>query len=629
MALASGGQASVQEKTWPIRIWLMNTANDLCLEHTMTGANSRPVPCCADWSGLGNSGHFVQFYENDAFLAKSVASFVGSGLTDGGSAIVIATENHRSLIEAELGRDGIDLFAAREANRYHSLDAAETLEQFMIEGAPDKRLFQQVIGGLVNRVTASGMPLRAFGEMVALLWADGNGAAAIQLEELWNDLAKTSTFSLFCAYPMRGFSEEADGQMFAHICQEHSRVFPTESYPLERDTDHRLRAIARLQQRANSLETEIANRIEAEQKLVASQRELSDFLENALDGIHRVGPDGTILWANRAELELLGFSATEYLGHNIAEFHVDQAVIEGILSRLKRGERLRDQEACLRCKDGSIRHVSINSTAYREGDRFLHTQCITRDITDRKLAAQVLEHTVAERTVQLQELVGELEAFSYGISHDLRAPLRAMRGYARSLIDDYAKHLDADAVERLNRIERASTRLDLLVRDVLAYSTISRRKIDLKPVALKPLIEDVLHQDPEFQKNRRFISIDGVSHTVLGHEAYLMQCFSNLIGNALKFVARGEPPNVRITSERIDDRIRVTVSDNGIGIQPEHHDRIFKMFGRVYSEKDYAGTGIGLVIARKAVLRMGGEIGFISPAGQGTEFKFSLAGIPK
>ncbi len=589
--------------------------------------NDAPLAPCADWNGLGASEHFVQFYERDDFLAKSVAGFIGSGLNNGDSAIVIATADHRQSIEVNLALEGVDVSAAKSASRYIPLDAAETLAKFMVDGSPDERLFQQVIGGLVERTLATGAPLRAFGEMVALLWAKGNSSVAIRLEEMWNGLAKGHTFSLFCAYPMRGFSGHENGVPFAHICKEHSRVFPAESYGLETDSDRRLRTIASLQQRANSLEAEIAERNEAESKLAESRRELSDFLENALDGVHRVAPDGTVLWANRAELELLGYSAHEYVGHSIAEFHADQDVIADVLDRLKKGEKLRDYEARMKCKDGTIRYVSINSTVYRQGDKFVHTQCISRDITERKFASQLLEQKVAERTAQLEEMVAELEAFSYSISHDMRSPLRGMQGYARSLLDDYCDKLDAEAIERLERIERASTRLDQLVRDVLAYTKISQGKIQLAPVDLKRLIADILHQDPAFQEARSSISIKEVSHTVLGHEAYLAQCLSNLIANALKFVAPGESPRVRIRTERIDGNVRVTVSDSGIGIDPEQRDRIFEMFGRVYSEKEYPGTGIGLAIAKKAVSKMGGQIGFACPAGQGTDFWFTLCGV--
>lgn len=140
---------------------------------------------------------------------------------------------------------------------------------------------------------------------------------------------------------------------------------------------------------------DITERKRAERELANREKELRDFFENATTALHWVGLDGTILWANNAELNLLGYTCDEYIGHNIREFHVDESVIADILSRLKRNENLRDYEARLRCKDGSMRHVSISSNVYWENDRFVHTRCFTRDITEEKRTAELQERLAA------------------------------------------------------------------------------------------------------------------------------------------------------------------------------------------------------------------------------------------
>jgi PAS domain S-box-containing protein len=124
-------------------------------------------------------------------------------------------------------------------------------------------------------------------------------------------------------------------------------------------------------------------------------RDLSDFVENAAVALHWVGEDGTILWANREELQLLGYAREEYVGRSIIEFHVDEEVISDILCRLKNNDELIGVEARLRCKDGTIRYVSINSSVYREGERFVHTRCVTLDLTDQKRATEAQERLSA------------------------------------------------------------------------------------------------------------------------------------------------------------------------------------------------------------------------------------------
>jgi PAS domain S-box-containing protein len=379
-----------------------------------------------------------------------------------------------------------------------------------------------------------------------------------------------------------------------------------------------------LQQKAASLEAEIARRKKTEQTLARRERELSDFLQSASEGIHQVGMDGKILWANNAELAMLGYRAEEYIGQDIRLFHADEEVIADILQKLSRGEKLHEYEARVKHKDGSVRYVSINSNVYWDGERFVYTRCFTRDITERKQAAEILENTVAERTAQLQETVAELEAFSYSISHDMRSPLRAMHGFATALLEDHTKSLTPEGVDYLRRIERGAIRLDMLVRDVLAYSKVAKGAIELHPVTLRPLLEDILLQNPALNNSRDRIDIERLEHTVRGHDAYLTQCLTNLIENALKFVPPGAEPRVEVWSERLIGKVRVSVRDNGVGISPEHHDRIFQIFGRVYSEKRYPGTGIGLAIVKKAVARMGGEVGFDSEPGKGSIFWLTL-----
>jgi len=277
-------------------------------------------------------------------------------------------------------------------------------------------------------------------------------------------------------------------------------------------------------------------------------------------------------------------------------------------------------------EDHVERWIEARGRVAFEGGKAVHLSGTTIDITQRKAFQAELERQVQERTVRLAETVGELEAFSYSISHDMRAPLRAMEGYAKALVMDYQDRLDPQGRHWLDRINRSAHRLDSLIKDVLAYSKVAKEEIELSPVDLAGLIEDIIATNPEFQPVQARIVVEKPLHRVLGHEAYLTQCVTNLLSNAIKFGRDGVAPVILIRSERLDGKVRLWFEDNGIGIDPAHHARIFQIFGQVYPEETYGGTGIGLAIVRKAVQRMNGEVGVESQLNKGSHFWLILDG---
>ncbi|MEA2205325.1 MAG: hypothetical protein QOE77_2101 [Blastocatellia bacterium] len=224
----------------------------------------------SDWSQTSGLEHFVQFYETDAFLLNSVSGFLGTGLSYGDAAIMVGTQAHRDGLSTLLGQHGLDLDGLRTSGQLIVLDAAETLSQFMVNGAPDPVLFREVVGSLVERAAVGRKQVRIFGEMVALLWTEGNSQAAIDLENLWNELQKTHPFILFCGYSLNGLGGESHAQPLMDVCGTHSRVIPGESYTSLKTADDRLRAIIQLQQKSRSLEGEIAERRAVEERLRVS-----------------------------------------------------------------------------------------------------------------------------------------------------------------------------------------------------------------------------------------------------------------------------------------------------------------------------------------------------------------------
>lgn len=232
--------------------------------------------------------------------------------------------------------------------------------------------------------------------------------------------------------------------------------------------------------------------------------------------------------------------------------------------------------------------------------------------------ARQLDAIVQQRTARLQETVGDLEAFSYSVAHDLRAPLRAMQGYAEELLKEPG--LSAQGLIFLQRIVRAAARLDRLTREVLAYSQLARGGVKLERVDVDKLALAIVEQYPGICGHKINIDIASPLMPVLAQESLLTQVLSNLLVNACKFVAPGVSPRIVVRTEALGEFVRLWVEDNGIGIDAEHHDRLFKIFGRIHPDQKYEGTGIGLAIVKKAVERMDGTVGFVSEPGKGTRF---------
>ncbi len=246
------------------------------------------------------------------------------------------------------------------------------------------------------------------------------------------------------------------------------------------------------------------------------------------------------------------------------------------------------------------------------------------EIDDQKRAEEKLEATVAERTAKLQETIAELESYSYSISHDMRAPLRAMQSFAQILEEECRGQIGTQGREYIRRIVTAADRMDRLIQDVLVYSRVARTDITLENVDLAALLNGILEGYPQFQSPKAEITVAFPLPPVRGNVAALTQCLSNLIGNAVKFVPPGVVPHVKISAVTRDNRVRLSIQDNGIGIDPKMHEKIFGVFNRL--SRDYEGTGIGLAVVRRAAERMGGAILVESELGKGSTFHLELNG---
>ncbi len=243
--------------------------------------------------------------------------------------------------------------------------------------------------------------------------------------------------------------------------------------------------------------------------------------------------------------------------------------------------------------------------------------------TERQLA-----RAVEERTARLHEIVHDLELFSYSMAHDLRAPLRAIQGLAKVVLEDYSSCLPEEGQAHLNRLAAAANRMDQLILDVLHYSRLVQGELPFEKVDLQQLIEATVATFPNLHAAREHIRIEAPIPPVLANPGALTQVVSNLLSNAIKFVAPGHSPSVRIWAEPDGAYVRLNVEDNGIGIPLKAQHKIFGLFQRLHSADAYDGTGIGLAIVKKAAERMGGQVGLESQPGKGSRFWVALKRPP-
>ena len=368
---------------------------------------------------------------------------------------------------------------------------------------------------------------------------------------------------------------------------------------------------------------------QAERGLRRSEVRYRRLFEASRDGVLILDSETRkIIDANPFLMNLLGYSHAELLGKELWEIGLvkDREASRAAFEQLRRQGDIHYEDLPLQTKAGERREVELIGHHYREDDLNL-ILCNIHDITQRKrdeAALREAQQQLQQHAARLQEMVAELEQYSYSITHDMRAPLRTMSMFSQLLLADYGPKLDETGRENLQRIHTAARRLDGLIQDVLAYSRLSRSEMTLEPVNLRQLVNEVIQHYPNLQAAQASFEIQDPLLPVLAHRTALMQCLSNLLGNAVKFVAPEATSHVKISSEPREGQVRVWIADNGIGIEPHFKERIWGIFQRGHTDKAYEGTGIGLSIVKKAIERMGGKVGVETEPGKGSRFWFQL-----
>lgn len=390
-----------------------------------------------------------------------------------------------------------------------------------------------------------------------------------------------------------------------------------------------------------SVENMLEENRRAEAKLRKSEQIFRVFADNIEAIIWIASPDSQQHFYISPAYEKIWNCTCDSLRHQpqswIDAVHVeDKPIVIAKLEQQKQGQQT-NVEFRIRRPDGSIRWIwDRGFPIHDEQGQISYYAGIAEDITERKqLQAEIrdlnetLELRVMERTSQLQTANNELEAFTYTVSHDLRAPLRIIQGFAEALLEDCGEQLDELAHEYIHRIIQSAQRSENLIQDLLAYSRLSRADLYLYPVNLYSVIFEVQNLlESEITAKQAQITIQSPLPKILAHRQTLAQVITNLLTNAIKFVSDGTQPQILIyAEEKSQGWVRLWVKDNGIGIKPEHFSRIFNVFERLHGIERYAGTGIGLAIVRKGVKRMGGNLGVESFLGQGSNFWIELHSV--
>jgi PAS domain S-box-containing protein len=416
------------------------------------------------------------------------------------------------------------------------------------------------------------------------------------------------------------------------VRKDSARVAVNSQWVLHRNQQHQPSAIL-----------EVNHDITARKQSKLANASLAAIVENSPDAIIGEDLEGNIISWNPGAETMFGYTAAEALGHHISILATPEHpedVFE-IIERVKRGEVVKRAGAERIRKDGSHIFVSLAVCPIRDPNRrIIGVAKISHDITEirnaqhalqlsQSMLAQAnenLERIVRERTVRLQEALSDVEHFSHTITHDLRGPLRTLQGFGSLLLEEGEKLAPAETREHVERIIGAARKMDSLITDALNYSRAVRQELPLVPVDPAAVILSTIATYPHLQNHRASIQIEGPLPPVLANQTGLVQCFANLLGNAVKFVRPGVFPRIRIWAEQVQQRVRIWIEDNGIGIAKNFQPKLFIIFQR--ASHDFEGTGIGLALVKKVLERMGGSTGVESELGQGSRFWIELRGAP-
>jgi PAS domain S-box-containing protein len=386
---------------------------------------------------------------------------------------------------------------------------------------------------------------------------------------------------------------------------------------------------------ASKVARDITNKRRVSKALIASELRYRRLFESAKDGILILDAEtGMVVDVNPFLITTLGYSREEFLGKAIWDlgFFKDTWANAEKFSELREKEYVRYEHLPLETSDGQKMEVEFVSNVYLvDGHKVI--QCNVRDVTKRRKAEETvrqlnanLEQRVIQRTDQLEAANKDLESFSYSVSHDLRAPLRAISGFSRIVLEDHSAGMDADGLRYLNQVEKSAQQMGQLIDDLLTFSRTGRQALNVQPVITADVVNAALDDLKAMQENRRVnISIGDLADCE-ADASLLRQVWLNLLSNALKYTRKCDPAVISIGSRREGEMDVFFVQDNGAGFDMKYADKLFGVFQRLHLTDDYEGTGVGLALVQRIVQRHGGRVWAEAKLNLGATFHFTLSG---
>ena len=618
------------------------------------------------------AGHVVQFYESDAVLVAALADYVASGLASGRSCVVIATREHREALDQRLRETGLDPAGVQAAGRFVSVDAEGTLVRIQEGGRLDRRRFGQELDRLFAQLRPD-RPIRVFGEAVGLLLAHGRAGAAVELEDLWNELRAGRPFELFCAYPLAHLGDRGLVHPIVEICASHSHVIPAESASIRNGERESIESALRAG--AQQLESQVSDlkRLHDMSMRLTGNRDVESVLREVLDAAIALPgtPLGLLsLWDDeRASLAVAvhaGFSAEA-----LTVLRHDRAALPACHGAFARRRQVVTEDvivdpAFAACRDAAARagFRSCHSTPLltRGGEAIgvlsvfftgprrpaerelrlmdlyartaadaietarLHRQ-LQRELDDRR-ASLAREHTARAEAESANRLRDE---FLATVSHELRTPLNAILGWAHIL--RAGKPDETTMARGIEVIERNAHAQAQLVEDILDASRVITGSLRLAPAPVDPgppvtAAVDAVRAVAQAKGVELIVSLDPAAGRVAGDAARLQQMVWNLVSNAVKFTHAGGRVEVRL--RRVGDGVDIQVADTGEGIAPDVLPFVFDRFRQADSTitRRHGGLGLGLAIVRHLTELHEGTIEAESPGeGYGATFTIHLPAL--